>query len=105
MSDVSPSLDLISPDGSHSRVPITQWPFFIGRGDVENHLQIPDRRISRKCAALLTENGRYYLEERGHRLGVFINGARITKRALQAGDVVSFGLEDSYKLVFRPAAP
>jgi sigma-B regulation protein RsbU (phosphoserine phosphatase) len=98
-------LELISPDGSHSRVSVTQSPFFIGRGDAENQLQIPDRRVSRKCAAVLSENGRYYLEDRGHRLGVFINGARITKRALQVGDVVSFGLEDSYKLVFRIAAP
>ena len=98
-------LDLISPDGSRTYVPVTQSPFFIGRGDAENHLQIADRRISRKCAALLAEGGRYFLEDRGHRLGVFINGARIAKRALQTGDIVSFGLEDSYKLVFRSSAP
>src|ERR1700722_1238445 len=97
-------LDLISPDGSRTYVPVTQSPFFIGRGDAENHLQIADRRISRKCAALLAEGGRYFLEDRGHRLGVFINGARIAKRALQTGDIVSFGLEDSYKLVFRSSA-
>ena len=72
---------------------------------MDNHLQIQDRRISRKCAALLSEGGRYYLEDRGHRLGVFINGARIAKRALQTGDIVTFGLEDSYKLVFRSSAP
>ena len=54
---------------------------------------------------MLSEGGRYYLEDRGHRLGVFINGVRIAKRALQTGDVVTFGLEDSYKLVFRSSAP
>jgi phosphoserine phosphatase RsbU/P len=98
-------LEFVSPDGSSSFVPVTQSPFCIGRGDVENHLQIPDRRISRKCAALLSEGGRYFLEDRGHRLGVFINGARIAKRALQPGDIVTFGLENSYKLVFRGATP
>jgi sigma-B regulation protein RsbU (phosphoserine phosphatase) len=98
-------LEFISPDSSRSYVPVSQSPFFIGRGEVDNHLQIPDRRISRKCAALLSEGGQYYLEDRGHRLGVFINGARIAKRALQTGDIVTFGLEDSYKLVFRSSAP
>jgi len=97
--------EFVSPDGSHSRVPVTQSPFFIGRGEVENHLQIPDRRISRKCAAMISENGHYFLEDRGHRLGVFINGARISRHQLRSGDVVTFGLEDSYKLVFRPSAP
>src|ERR1700722_2631789 len=98
-------LEFIAPDSSHSYVPVSQSPFFIGRGDVENHLQIPDRRISRKCAALLSEGGLYYLEDRGHRLGVFINGARIAKRALHTGDIGTFGLEDSCKLVFRSSAP
>jgi len=98
-------LECISPDSSRTYVPVNQSPFLIGRGDAENHLQIPDRRISRKCAALVSKGGRYYLEDRGHRLGVFINGARIAKRVLQTGDVVTFGVEDSYKIVFRSSAP
>jgi serine phosphatase RsbU (regulator of sigma subunit) len=86
-------------------VPVNQTPFFIGRGETGNHLQLPDRRISRQCAAILLENGSYYLEDRGHRLGLFINDEQISKQTLEDGDVVTFGLDHSYKIVFRSSAP
>jgi serine phosphatase RsbU (regulator of sigma subunit) len=80
-------------------------PFSIGRGEVGNQLAIPDRRISRNCAAILCEGGQYFLEDRGNQLGVFVNGQRIAKKTLQEGDTITFGLEDSYQLVFHPSAP
>ena len=95
------ALEVIAPDSSSRTVPVAETPFFIGRGEAGNHLQLPDRRISRQCAAILRENDSYYLEDRGHRLGLFVNGAPISKHELQDGDVVSFGLENSYKIVFR----
>ena len=98
------ALEVISPDSSRRTVPVGESPFFIGRGEAGNHLQIPDRRISRQCAAILLEDGGYYLEDRGHRLGVFINDEKISKQALEDGDVVTFGLDDSYKIVFRSCA-
>jgi hypothetical protein len=94
-------VEIVSPDDSRRSAAIAESPFSIGRGEAGNHLQIPDPRISRACAAILFEEGRYFLEDRGHRLGVFINGERIAKKTLREGDVVTFGLEDSYKIIFH----
>jgi serine phosphatase RsbU (regulator of sigma subunit) len=97
-------LEVISPDGARKYVRVTQTPFLIGRGaETGNHLQLTDRRISRNCAAIVTEASRYYLEDRGQRRGIFVNGEKIESRPLTDGDVISFGLEDSYQVVFRAA--
>ncbi len=97
-------LEVISPDGARKYVRVTQTPFLIGRGaETGNHLQLTDRRISRNCAAIVTEANRYYLEDRGQRRGVFINGEKIESRALIDGDNITFGLEDSYQIIFRAA--
>ncbi|MGA8366201.1 MAG: SpoIIE family protein phosphatase [Candidatus Acidiferrales bacterium] len=94
-------LEVISPDGSRQRVRVAESPFFIGRGEAGNHLPIPDKRISRRCATIVSEGGRYHLEDRGHHAGIFVNGKTVAKEILKDGDVVSFGLDDSHKLVFR----
>jgi len=95
-------LEVVSPDGARRYVRVTQVPFLIGRGaETGNHLQLNDRRISRQCAAIVTEANAYYLEDRGQRRGLFVNGEKIDTRALQDGDIVTFGLEDSYELIFR----
>ncbi len=96
-------LELISPEKTRRSVSLTESPFLIGRGEVGNQLAIPDRRISRNCAAVLMEGDQYFLEDRGNQLGVFLNGERISKRSLQEGDVVTFGLENSYQIVFHPS--
>jgi phosphoserine phosphatase RsbU/P len=98
-------LGLISPENVRRSVSLTESPFSIGRGEVGNQLAIPDRRISRNCAAILCEGGQHFLEDRGNQLGVFVNGERIAKRTLQEGDVVTFGVENSYQLVFHSSAP
>src|SRR5208337_414925 len=83
---------------------VTQTPFLIGRGaETGNHLQLTDRRISRNCGAIVTEANRYYLEDRGQRRGIFVNGEKVESRALSDGDVITFGLEDSYQVIFRAA--
>src|ERR1700730_13109450 len=98
-------LEVISPDGARKYVRVTQMPFMIGRGaETGNHLQLTDRRISRNCAAIVVEANRYYLEDRGQRRGMFVNGEKVESRALNDGDVITFGLEDSYQVVFRVAA-
>lgn len=96
-------LEVISPDGARRYVRVTQTPFLVGRGaETGNHLQLTDRRISRNCAALVLEGGRLYLEDRGQRRGLYVNGEKIEgSRALNDGDSITFGLEDSYEIVFR----
>ena len=95
------SIEVISPDNSRHLMHVKEFPFFVGRGEAGNHLTLPDMRISRQCAAIVAIDGRYYLEDRGHRLGVFINNKKITRQPLEDQDVITFGLNDSYQLVFR----
>ena len=98
-------LEIISPDHSRSVARLTESPFFIGRGGgTGNHLQLDDRRISRECAALISEGDRWYLEDRGHRRSLYLNGKQVERCAIEDGDVISFGLENSYELIFRSAA-
>ncbi|HVM75712.1 MAG TPA: SpoIIE family protein phosphatase [Candidatus Saccharimonadales bacterium] len=97
-------LEVISPDGARKYVRVTQTPFLIGRGaETGNHLQLTDRRISRNCAAIVQEANRYYLEDRGQRRGIFVNGEKVESRPLTDSDVITFGLEDSYQVIFRAA--
>ena len=100
-------LEVVSPDGSHRSVPVAGSPFLIGRGgDNGNHLQLDDRLVSRQCAAIVSQAGNYYLEDRGNRHGLYINDQKIDKSVLADGDVISFGPEDTYKIIFHvtPAA-
>ena len=95
-------LEVVSPDGARRYARITQTPFMIGRGaETGNHLQLSDRRISRNCAAVVIEANRFYVEDRGQRRGLFVNGEKVDSRELQDGDSITFGLEDSYEIVFR----
>jgi sigma-B regulation protein RsbU (phosphoserine phosphatase) len=98
------ALEVVSPDNSIQRVPLTESPFYVGRGQVGNHLPLADQRISRRCAAIVSDGGRYYLEDRGHHLGLFVQGRKVTRQALEDRDVITFGLDDSYKLVFHSSA-
>src|SRR6266478_4881092 len=95
-------LEVVSPDGARRYVRITQTPFMIGRGaETGNHLQLSDRRISRNCAAVVIEANRFYVEDRGQRRGLFVNGEKVDSRELQDGDSITFGLDDSYEIIFR----
>jgi sigma-B regulation protein RsbU (phosphoserine phosphatase) len=98
-------LEVVSPDGARRYVRVTQVPFLIGRGaETGNHLQLADRRISRNCAAIVTEANKYYIEDRGQRRGLFITGEKAESRELQDGDSITFGLDDSYEIIYRSAA-
>ncbi len=98
-------LEVVSPDGARRYVRVTQSPFLIGRGaETGNHLQLSDRRISRNCAAIVEEANKRYIEDRGQRRGLFINGEKVESRELKDGDTISFGLEDSYEVIYRSSA-
>ena len=96
-------LDVMAPDAQTRSVRITQSPFLIGRGGgAGNQLQLSDGRISRSAAAIFFDDG-YYLEDRGQRGGLFLNGKKITKHALQDGDIITFGPDGSHQIIFRTA--
>ncbi len=94
----------IPPDAPRRSVRITQSPFLIGRGGgTGNQLQLSDARISRSAAAICFDGG-HYLEDRGQRGGMFLNGKKIAKHVLEDGDVITFGVDGSYQIVFRQSA-
>src|SRR5271155_2602016 len=98
-------LEVVSPDGARRYVRVTQMPFLMGRGaETGNHRQLADRRISRNCAAIVTEASKFYIEDRGQRRGLFVNGEKVESRELQDGDAITFGLDDSYEIIYRSAA-
>ncbi len=98
-------LEVISPSGARRFARITESPFYIGRGgETKKHLQIADPRISRQCAAIIAEDGRYYLEDCGQRHGIFVNGKEVTRHALDDGDVITFAFVDFYELIFRSSS-
>lgn len=94
-----PRLVLVEPTGARREVPISAFPFRIGR-QAGNELTLHDSRISRQQAQILTDNGSFVLEDMGSRHGTFVNGQKITRRELHAKDVVDFGMSDSYRLIF-----
>ena len=95
-------LEVLSNDGAKRYVRVAQTPFLIGRGaETGNHLQLNDRRISRNCAAIVSEANKFYIEDRGQRRGLFVNGEKTESRELQDGDHITFGLEDSYEIIYR----
>ena len=96
------ALEIIAPDKSRQHVGVTRSPFYIGRGgESDNHLQLADGRISRKCAALIAERDACRLEDRGNRHGVFVNGIKVERQGLRDGDVITFGVDACYEIVFH----
>jgi sigma-B regulation protein RsbU (phosphoserine phosphatase) len=98
-------VEVIAPGGSRRFVRIEETPFLIGRsGETAKHLQLKDPRISRQCAAIVSDGEHYILEDRGQRHGIFVNREKISRQELQDGDVVSFGVENFYELMFQSSA-
>ena len=95
-------LEVAFPGHLQESVPLTHFPFLMGRGTGNgNDLSLDDPRISRSCAAIVEAEGGYRLEDYGNRTGVFVNGIRVRQKSLQDGDSISFGFDDSYTIRFR----
>jgi hypothetical protein len=62
----------------------------IGRGAI-NDIVIPEQTVSTKHATITIENGSFFLNDLGSTNGTFVNGSRIDKKLLKAGDIIKFG--------------
>jgi serine phosphatase RsbU (regulator of sigma subunit) len=105
--DSSPSptfVEVIAPDKTCQSVAVTHFPFPIGRGETDNSVHLSDGRISRRCAAIVKDDSGFRLEDLGNRYGVFVNGAKVEQQPLSDGDVIGFGIDDSYQVVFHVGA-
>ena len=95
----TPRLVVIEPGGSRREVDLAPTPFKIGR-QAGNELALRDSRISRQQAQIVTDNGKFVLEDMGSRHGTFVNGQRVIKHELHANDSIDFGVPESFQIIF-----
>jgi len=93
------ALDVKPPGSPVFRVSLEPLPFRIGRSP-ENQLVLRDNRASRSHAVIRRDGDGYVIEDAGSRNGIEVNGIREQSRLLQHGDVIRFGVDDSYELTF-----
>ena len=76
-------------------------PFTIGR-KMEKDLAIADPRVSRDHALIVSENGKFFVEDQGSKHGTFVNGERVQRKPLERNDRLEFGARDTIYAVFHP---
>jgi hypothetical protein len=70
--------------------PLTAAVTSVGR-NLDNDIILDDPRVSRHHAQLTQEGGLFRLQDMVSANGTWVNGARVSDRMLQDGDMVSFG--------------
>lgn len=91
---------LVVTDSLGRRIVTVDKPVFtIGRR-TETDLRLPGADISRLHAEIAVENGTCVLRDKESRFGTFVNGERVTERALQHADAIRFGQSGDTDIVF-----
>jgi len=80
-------------------VPIDKPLFTIGRRS-ETDLRLPGADISRVHAEITQENGSVVIRDKQSRFGTFVNGERMTEKALAHGDTIRLGQTGDTEIVF-----
>jgi phosphoserine phosphatase RsbU/P len=99
-SGVFPSLIFVH-GGEQRTLSLDHTPFSIGR-KMDKDLVIADPRVSRDHALLISENGRFYVEDQASKHGTFVNGERVDRKQLERNDRLEFGARDSIYAIFHP---
>jgi serine phosphatase RsbU (regulator of sigma subunit) len=84
-------------------VPLDKPVFIIGRRTAAD-LQLANPDVSREHAEIASDGLRFLLRDRGSRYGTFVNGERVTERALEHGDRIRLGRTEGIDLVFMTDA-
>lgn len=97
---VFPSLLFVH--GANQRtLALDHTPFSIGR-KMDKDLVIADPRVSRDHALLISENGRFFVEDQASTHGTFVNGERVQRKELERNDRLEFGARDTIYAIFHP---
>jgi serine phosphatase RsbU (regulator of sigma subunit) len=95
-------LEIVFTDRPGQVIPVTELPFFIGRGrENGNHFSIDDMRISRKSIVISARASGLVIQDNGQREGIFVNGEPTKARPLTNGDRIRLGPDEGCQLVFR----
>jgi phosphoserine phosphatase RsbU/P len=98
------SLALVIDTGSERRrVPISKWPFTIGRAE-DCDAAISDFRVSRLHARMEQDAGEWFIADAGSRHGTFVNGERAQRTRLKNNDEITLGVS-GLKLIFIEDTP
>jgi hypothetical protein len=83
-----PAAGVLSVIFNGSKIPVNKGEFVIGRGSRSADLVIQDGNISRRHAAIVLQDGAYYIKDLGSTNGVEFRGNRVDSHRIQEGDVV-----------------
>lgn len=89
-----PSLHVIF---NGQKIPVQKEEFVIGRGSKTADLPIKDGNISRRHAAVVLQDGVFFMKDLGSTNGIEFNGERVSAKRIEEGDI--FQLCD-YELKF-----
>src|SRR5437870_8250199 len=95
-----PSLVYVQGNDQRS-ITLDHTPFTVGR-KVDKDLVIPDPRVSRDHAIILSENGEFFVVDQGSKHGTFLNGEKVQRQKLQRNDRLEFGVRESAYVIFHP---
>ncbi len=88
-----------APNGDVREVAVGNSRIVVGR-DESADVRVEDRKVSRRHAAFVVEDGRLYAEDLGSSNGIRLNGQRVDKRApVGVSDVVLVG---GYEVRLKP---
>src|SRR5262245_44562234 len=82
--------------------PIAGDRFTLG-SDLENDLQVSDRGVSARHAAIMREGDRYLLRDLGSDAGTFVNDQRVAEKRLAHGDRIGLGKQGRFGIEFLVA--
>jgi len=99
---VFPHLLLVEGE-SQRTVMVNRSPFTVGR-KADRDFVIPDARVSREHAEIVSEEGKFVVVDIGSRHGTFVNGHRVQRHVLQGGDRLEFGVRESIYAIFQPGS-
>ena len=83
-------LDGLNGEYSGRQIEIGYSKYSIGRGS-GNRLRLLATNVSREHAVIYFTNGVYVIQDRGSRLGTFVNGKCVQNARLYSGDVITIG--------------
>ena len=84
------SLVVTGPEGEERTVALAADELLIGRRD-ECAIRAHDDTVGRRHARITSREGSHWIEDLGSDNGTWVNGERITRRALVANDVIQCG--------------